>query len=165
MRRALVSSNHQVRIIAVIHHHLRWMHHLTTDTIIRYIEERHHEIAISHIGQGGPLGAILKRGFHPKPAFGPGRYNQGVLGHLGLHQAENFIAQIEPIRPADAAPGYLSAAQMNPFHSGAMNINFKAGSWMLQVQNSQGIEFYGQRMLLGIGTEKIGSNRGIDKIK
>ncbi len=36
---------------------------------------------------------------------------------------------------------------------------------MLQTKNPQGIEFYSHRMLLSIGTEEIGPDRGIDKVE
>ncbi len=75
-----------------------------------------HGVGLGRVGAPLPAGAD-RRLLDDEAALGPGRHDDRVLEHLGPHEVEHLAAiVVDPVAPADAAPGHRPPAQVDPLH-------------------------------------------------
>jgi hypothetical protein len=169
-RRALVGRHHQVGVVAVVADHPVGRHDLGAPAVVGQVEQPRDEGAVAALDLGGHRGAVLGVGgrlLDHEPALGPGGDDDGVLDHLGLHQAQDLGAEVlAPVRPAEAAPGHRSAPQVHPFDGRRVHPDLEAGPGEGQVGDLVGVELEGQAPLgraVGVDLEGVGAQRGPDQ--
>src|SRR5205823_97867 len=65
------------------------------------------------------------RALDHESALGADRHDHRVLHHLRLHETEDLGAEVVgSVAPTDATPGDLAAAQMQPLHARAVDVDF-----------------------------------------
>ena len=116
--RPLVRRDHQIGVVGVVAHHLGRWHNGALDQVVSQIKQAaKKELVAGHaLGQRGFTIAGQGRILQHKASFGTHRDDDRILDVLGLHQTQNFGAEIfAPVRPAKAAARHLAVAQMNAF--------------------------------------------------
>ncbi len=165
--RPLVGGDDQVRVVIVVGHDPWRTHHLVADPIVGQVEQAAHQRPVGCFGQGGAFLAAAVGGLDHESPLGADGNNQGILGHLGLHQPQDLGAEIVwTVRPADPAPGHLAAAQVNPLHAGRMHVDLEQGPWRRHIDDADGADFEGEVIVVLVPTqEKIGPDRGVDQVE
>ena len=124
---ALVSGNHQIRVVFVMANEVWWRHNLTANQIVGEVEQSAQEGVITSDAffQYGIPVAARRRVLDDETTLGTDWHDHRILDHLGLHQAENLGAEIfHAVGPAQAATRDLAAAQMNAFDQRRINKDF-----------------------------------------
>ena len=127
-RRALVGGDHEVRVVAVMAHHVLGRHHLGAGEIVGDIEHAAHQglVTVDPLRHqrlpaafgGGPL--------DHEPALGADRHDDRVLDHLRLHETEDLGTEVlAAVGPANAAARHLAAAQMHPLGARRVDEDFR----------------------------------------
>ena len=126
MRRALVGRDDQIRIVVIVAHHFRRMHHLALDDVVGDVEQARDELAVAIDQIGVERGARRHFALQHEAAFGADGDDDGVLDHLRLHQAEDFGAEVVvAIAPAQAAARDLAAAQVDAFDLARVHVDLE----------------------------------------
>ena len=122
--RALVGGDHEIGIVAVVAHDMGRRAHAALGVVVGDVQQA----ADQRLVAGDALGldllarAASRRLLDVEAALGADRHDDGVLHHLGLHQAQDLGAEIlAPVGPADAAARHAAAAQMDALHARAVD--------------------------------------------
>ena len=138
-RRALVGRDHEVRIVAIVAHHVLRMHDLAVDEVVGDVEQAVDEALVAGDAFGEPRIAIRRRIrqlLAEEAALRTHRHDDGVLHHLRLDQAQHFGAEIlAPIRPAQAAARDRAEAQVHAFDARAVDEDLAVRPRLGQVGN------------------------------
>ena len=101
--------------------------------------------AIAILGRIGQLLGV-------KAAFCAAWYDHCVFDPLGLHQPEDFGAEIiAPIRPSKAATRNRASTQMNAFNAAGIDENLAPRHRIGQIGHAARIDFKGERFLAAWG--------------
>ena len=107
--------------------------------------------------------------FGHKAPFGASGHNHRIFYLLGFYQPQHFGAVIlHPVRPAQAAPRHLAAAQVDTFHSRRVHINFKLRPRFWRFRQGAGGQFYRHiRFVVAIrvALEKVGAQGGVNQVQ
>ena len=92
--RSFVRRHNEVGVIAVMTHHTFGGNHISSDPVVRDIEQTPDEDLVSSphlvVRWTRRVGGLLDH----EPTLCAGRHDDCVLGHLCLHQAENLCAVV-----------------------------------------------------------------------
>ena len=130
-RRAFVSRDHEIGILAIANHDLLRVDHFGPDDIVSDRQQRADEQLVAGLAFDQPAIAVTHRigkllGI--EAAFGSGRHNYRILDPLGLHQAQHFGAEvIAPVRPAQPAARNRAGAQVDAFYPPRIDEDFAPG--------------------------------------
>ncbi len=115
-RRPLVGGHDQVGVVAVPP--AGDGDHVVADHVVGDLEQAGDEDGVGLGGVGGQLPAGAdRRLLDDEAALGPGGHDDRVLEHLGPHEVEHLAAVVvDPVAPADAAPGHRPPAQVDALH-------------------------------------------------
>ena len=148
-RGALVGGDNEIWVGAVMDHDLVGMGDLVVDDIVGDRQQRADEDAIAFGALGEPRLAV-ERGAGEvlgiEAALGAGRDDDCILDQLGLHQPENFGAEIiAPVGPAKPAARDRTTAQMNALDARGINPDFAIGNGRGQAGDLPGIDLESDR--------------------
>ena len=128
-RRALIGRHHEIRIVAVVAHHVGRRDHAdrSGSDIVGDVEQRRDEHFVG--GDAFRLDSLARpaggQKFRHKAAFGADRHDHRVLDVLRLDQTEDLGAEVlRPVRPANAATRHFAEAQMHGFDPRRIDENF-----------------------------------------
>ena len=112
--RALVGSDHEIRVVTVVAHGARWRNDGTVDEVVGEIEQAGDERSVA----GHALGPLLlrrrRRSLQHEATLRAGGHDHGVLHHLRLHETEHLGAEIlGAITPPNAATSDATTAQVH----------------------------------------------------
>src|SRR5262249_30094134 len=117
----------------------------------------------------GLAAAARGRALHDETALRAGGDDDGVLHHLGLHEAQHFRAEVlAPVRPADAAARHLAGAQMDGLDARAVDEYLEQRTRQRQLVDGARIELEGEvgLELTGAGAlEEVRSQRRLDDVE
>ncbi len=112
--RTLVGGNDEVRVVAVVAHHIDRRHHMPIDDVVGDVEEAGDERPVTRQALGAELLGGGGRPLREETALGPRRHDYRVLDHLRLHEAEHLGPEIlAPVTPAQTAAGDSPTAQVD----------------------------------------------------
>ena len=160
---ALVGSHHQVRIIRVQTAHVLGRNDLAGHQVVGDIQQCGDEdlVAGDAFGQEGFTVARCRQLLADKATLGTHRHDDGVLHHLRLHQTQHFGTEVfHAVGPAQAATGYLGAAQVHAFHTRAVDPDFKHRARLRQEGNQLGFQLEGHiglELAVGILLPEVGA--------
>ena len=112
--RALVGGDDEVGVVVVAHADVRRVHDATLDPVVGEIQQAVHEgdVLVAHLVLHEPR--VERRMAEHEPTLGSGRNDDGVLGHLRLHEPEDLRAVVLfSVRPAKATARDHPAAQVD----------------------------------------------------
>ena len=165
-RGALVRRNHEVGILSIEHHDLRGMDDLAAHDVVGDRQQRADEHLIAGLALGQPAFSVLRRvgqALGIEPALGPGRHDHCVLDPLGLHQPEDFGAEIvAPVGPAQAAAGDRPGAQVDAFEAARVDEDLAPRQRFGQVRDERRVELEGERFVAR-GGERVGPQDRLDQ--
>ena len=117
---ALVGRHHQVRVVAVMAHHVGWRHHLAVDQVVGDIQQALDKQAVA----GNRLllhliaAATQRQPARNKAALGANGHDHRILHLLGLDQPQHLGAVILfAVGPAQPATGHLATAQVHTLNT------------------------------------------------
>ena len=112
---ALVRRDDQVRVGAVVDHEPRGVLDGVADDVVGQAEQRADEGAVLLLDERAQRLALARGALEDEAALAADRHDHRVLGHLGLHQAQDLGPEVVgAIGPAQAAAGDAAAAQVRP---------------------------------------------------
>ena len=117
---ALVSRDHQIRVVPVVPNHIRGRHDYRFDDVVGEVEHARNQVLVAGNAFSHPGFALRHRRcvLGEETPFGADRDNDRVLDLLGFDQTQNLGAEVfTPIRPTHATTGNASHAQMHTFHA------------------------------------------------
>ena len=159
-RRALVRRDDEVRIVAVVAHDVGRRRHLSLADRVGQVEQAADERPVAGDDLVGQPLAPGRRPLDHEAALGADRHDQGVLDHLGLHQAEDLGAEVlAAIGPPQAAAGDGSAAQVHALHARRVDEDLEARARSRQHGDLRGIELE-REVRLGRALEVVGPQHG-----
>ena len=162
--RALVGRHHQVGVVTVVGEHRRGVDDLPADDVVGQVEQTGDEVAVAgrHLGRHGVAVTTGRRPLHDEAALGADRHDDGVLHHLGLHQAEHLGAEVlPPVRPPQPAPAHPPAPEVHALHPGGADEDLVAGPGQRQVGHLGRVELERHRVAGLAGPEPVGPLRGL----
>jgi hypothetical protein len=142
-RRALVGGDHEVRIVAIMAHHVPRRHDLAVDEVVGDVEQAvdEHLVAGDAFGEYGVAVAASGRALDEETALRADRHDDCVLHHLRFHEAEHFRAEIlAAIRPAQAAARDGAETQVHAFDARAVDEDFPVRTRLGQIRHLRRIE-------------------------
>ena len=163
--RALVGGDDEIGIVPIPHDDALGMHHLAFHDVVRDREQGADEHAIAlrafrepGVAIGGGVGQLLG----VEAALGAGRHDDRVLHALGLHQAEDFRAEVvAPVRPAQAAACHAPGAQVNALDPRRIDPDLTPGQRLGQARHRGTVDLEGER-LLRCRCEGVSAQRRLD---
>ena len=165
-RRALVRSDDEIGIFAVMDDDRFRMDHLAVDDVVGDRQQRANENLVARLPFGSPAGAVaggIGEELGIEAALRPGWDDHRVLDPLGFHQTEDFGAEIvAAIGPAQAAAGNRSGAQVDAFDTARIDEDLAPGDRLGQVRNQFRFDLERQCFVRG-GRERIGPQDRIDQ--
>ena len=164
-RGSLIGGNDEIGVFAVVNDDVGGVHHFALDDIVGDRQQGPDEdaVALGPFGQpriavGGGIGQHLGK----EPAFCTGRYDDGVLDPLRLHQAQNFGTEIvAPVGPAQSAARHRASAQVDALHARTVHPNLAPRHGRGQAGYFRAVELERNRGL-ACGRIEIGAERGAD---
>ena len=169
-RRALVGSDNEIGIIAIMADGVGGRHQTLPLEIIRQGQQGSDEefVGLRPLCQPGRAIRGRRQLLGDEAALGSNRHDDGILDLLGLDQAQHFGAKIlRAIRPADTTTRHFAEAQMHAFDTRRMQEDFKQWLGQGQAIDLGGIEFEGDD---GAGTAivadlvEIAAHRRLDQV-
>ena len=168
-RRALVGRHHQVRVVAVVAHHVLGMHDLAVHEVVGDVEQAVDEalVAGDALGQQRIAVAADRRALDEEAALGTDRHDDGVLDHLCLHQAQHLGAEIlAAVGPAQAAACHRAEAQVHALHEGRVHEDLAERHRTRQVGHAVRVELEADVVAvaaaLALALEIAGAQGGVD---
>ena len=152
---ALVGGDHEIGIVAVVAHDLGRRAHAALGVVVGDVEQAADQrlVAVDALGldllarAAAPL-CVDWRLLDVEAALGADRHDDGVLHHLGLHQAQDLGAEIlAPVGPADAAARHPAAAQMDALHARAVDEDFDQRPGRRQLVEGAAVDLEGDPFL------------------
>ena len=110
---------------------------------------------------GLELVAVARRPLQVEAALRPGGHDHGVLGQLGAHQSEDLGPVVLPVRPADAAAGDGSAAQVDALHRRAVHVDLEQRRRLRDRRHVGRAQL--ERGHLALRVEGVRPQRGVDQ--
>ena len=162
---ALVRSDDEIGILAVVDAHAIRMDDLAGDDVVGDRQERADEDAVAFrpfrepgLAIRGGIGQLLG----VEAALRAGRHDDRVLHPLRLHQAEDLGAEVvAPVRPAQAAARDRAGAQVDALDARAVHPHLAPWQRGGKAGDAAGIELERQRFLAG-GGEGVGAQGSVD---
>src|SRR4030095_11195407 len=140
---SLVGRDDEIGVVAVAPDHLRRRTNLATDQVVGEIKEPPNEGPIARDSLREPGLAVGGIGweFHPEPALGADRYDDRVLHHLGLDQAEYLGTEVlAAVRPSQTTPRDRAEPEVYAFHARRIHPDLIARSGCGQVGYGSRVE-------------------------
>ena len=127
-RRALVGSDHEIRVVRVVSFHLWRRDDLLADAVVGNVEQSAQIILVAgdsflHVGL-----ALRRRrcALEYETALRSDRNDDSVLDHLRLDQSQDLGTEIfGPVRPAQSASRRFAAAQMHTLEARRVHKNLE----------------------------------------
>ena len=163
--RALVGGDHEVRVVAVAHDRVRWVHDDAAvgpgDQVVGEVEQPADEGAVALDDLGPQPVRVAGRALDDEATLGAGRHDDGVLHHLRLHQAEDLGAEVlPPIAPPQPAAGDRATAQVDPLDPWPAHPDLVLRAGQRQVGDGRRIELEGDRRPVAI---EVRAHGGVDE--
>ena len=160
-RRALVGGDHQVGVVVVVDADALGVDDPVLDAVVGQVEQPADVAHVLALDLGLELVAVRRRPLQVEAALGPGGHDHGVLGQLGAHQSEDLGPVVLPVRPADAAAGDRSAAQVDALHRRAVHVDLEQRGRLRDRRHVGGAQL--ERRHLAVGVEGVRPQRGVDQ--
>ncbi len=162
---ALVGGDYKIGVFPVEDHDILGVDHLVVNDVVGDRQQRADEDLVAGLALGGPAIAIgdrIGQLLGVETALGPGRYDHRVLDPLGLHQAEDFGAEIvAPVGPAQATARDRAGPQMDPLDPPRIDEDLAPRDRSRQVGNERRFDLEGQRFIARRG-KCVGSQNRVD---
>src|SRR3989344_1476097 len=170
-RGALVGRYHQVRIVAIVTHHVLWWHHGAVFQVVGDIQQAADKDAVAGnaLGQHIITAAANRQASWDKAALGTHRYDDRVLHLLRLDQAQHLGAEVFlTVRPAQATTSDVAKAQVHAFNTRRVDKDFELRRRPWNIRNRPRIELEAEvRLVLPgrIGLVEVGAQGSFDQVQ